>query len=385
MTHTLSSFDVAAGRPGPVAGDPIRIEPVPPLRLLRAKKAYTTRFLADRLDRSPDGFSLREGPGVAPQAGDIVLAKVAGIGQHPKLESPVSRRQALFIGDEILVPYGNRYAADQFLAQVPPSLDPCHLVAAGGVAGLVIAQHAAMGTATRITPVGLLADDSGVVNLRQLAPQQLDPTATTTPRDAAPVQRPPVIAVLGTSMNSGKSTALSCLARGLTEAGLAVAAGKATGTGSGNDPGMYVDAGAAKVMDFTDFGFPTTFGLDYASIQAVFSGLVAELSDPATDVVLIEIADGVYQGETHRLLSDPLFRDAVDAVVFTAADALGATAGLQVLRAAGIPIAAVSGVLTSSPIAAQEASAAVNVPVVQTVSLCEPSVAVTLLPQAADG
>jgi hypothetical protein len=248
----------------------------------------------------------------------------------------------------------------------------------------VIAQHAAMGTATRITPVGLLADESGVVNLRQLAPHRLDPATAATAPDTAPVRRPPVIAVLGTSMNSGKSTALSCLARGLTEAGLAVSAGKATGTGSGNDPGMYVDAGAAKVMDFTDFGVPTTFGLDYPSIQAVFSGLVAELTEPATDVVLVEIADGVYQGETHRLLSDPLFREAVDAVVFTAGDALGASAGLQVLRAAGMPVAAVSGVLTSSPIAVQEASAAVDVPVVQTVSLCEPSVAVTLLPQPAD-
>jgi len=312
-----------------------------------------------------------------------VLAKIARIGQHPKLESPVSRRQALFVGDEILVPYGNRYAADQFLAKVPGSLEPCQLIAGGGVAGLVVAQHAAMGQATQIAPVGLLADDAGVLNLSRLAPYRPDPAAAEAAREAGPSQRPPVIAVLGTSMNSGKSTALSCLVRGLSAAGMTVSAGKATGTGSGNDPGMYVDAGAAKVMDFTDFGAPTTFGLDYGSIQAVFSGLVAALTDPATNVVLIEIADGVYQGETSRLLADPLFRAVVDGVVFTAADALGATAGLQVLRAADIPVAAVSGVLTSSPLAVREASEAVDIPVLETASLCDPSVATALLPQAA--
>ncbi len=384
VTHTTSTYNVDADRVGTEPKRLVRLKPVPPLRLLRAKKAYTTRFLADRLSRSPEGFSLKEGAGVVPEAGDIVLAKVARIGQHPKLESPASRRQTLFIGDEILVSYGNRYAADQFLAKVSAGLEPCQLIAGGGVAGTVVAQHAAMGQATQIAPVGLLTDEAGVLNLNRLAPLHLDPAAADAVREAAGARRPPVIAFLGTSMNSGKSTALSCLARGLTEAGLSVSAGKATGTGSGNDPGMYVDAGAAKVIDFTDFGVATTFGLDYRGIQAVFSGLVGALTEPATDVVLIEIADGVYQSETNRLLSDPLFHAVVDAVVFTAADALGATAGLQVLRAAGIPVVAVTGVLTSSPIAVQEAAAAVDLPVLETVSLCESSVAVTLLPQPAD-
>jgi hypothetical protein len=384
VTHTINTYNADADRVRTGPNELVRLKPVPPLRLLRAKKAYTTRFLADRLNRSPEGFFLKEGAGVVPEAGDIVLAKVAHIGQHAKLESPTSRRQALFLGDEILVSYGNRYAADQFLAKVSAGLEPCQLIASGGVAGTVIAQHAAMGQATQIVPVGLLSDGEGVLNLNRLAPLHLDSLAADAVREAVTTPRPPVIAFLGTSMNSGKSTALSCLARGLTEAGLTVSAGKATGTGSGNDPGMYVDAGAAKVIDFTDFGVATTFGLDYRGIQAVFSSLVAALTEPATNVVLVEIADGVYQSETNRLLSDPLFHAVVDGVVFTAADALGATAGLQVLRAAGIPVAAVSGVLTSSPIAVQEAASAVDLPVVETVALCESSVAVTLLPQAAD-
>jgi len=382
MAHTLSPVEVMAGRPGQVRSELVRMEPLLPQRLVRAKKAYTTRFLARRLENSPEGFFLPDGTGVAPDSGDVVLARVVRIGQHPRLESPASRRQALFVGDEILVAYGHRYAPDQFLAKVPPALDECQLVAAGGVASRVIAQHASMGQATQLVPVGLLADDAGVLNLSRLAPHHLDITATGTDREIASPHRPPVIAVLGTSMNSGKSTALSSLVKGLSAAGMVVSAGKATGTGSGNDTGMFVDAGADRVLDFTDFGVPTTFQLDHNRIQAVFTGLIGALTDSTTDVILVEIADGVYQGETRRLLSDPVFQAVVDQVIFTASDALGATAGLQLLRAANIRVTAISGVLTSSPLAVEEASEAVNVPILDTVSLCEPSVAVTLLPHS---
>lgn len=379
MAHILNPEDLKSGWPGQ-AGNQVHRELLMPRRLAHAKKAYTTRFLAQRLATSLDGFFLSDGA-VAPDSGDIVLARVLRIGQHTKLESPASRRQTLYVDDEILVAYGNRYAPDQFLAEVPPALNQCHLIAAGGVAGQVIAQHAAMGPATEIAPVGLLADDSGVLNLSHLSPHQLDVTRSDAPSATFRGRRPPVVAVLGTSMNSGKTTAMSCLIKGLTAAGLAVSAGKATGTGSGNDTGMFVDAGAVKVLDFTDFGVPTTFQLDHNRVRAVFTGMVNALAEPNTDVIVLEIADGVYQGETRLLLADPAFQAVVDRVIFTASDALGATAGLQVLRAADLRVAAVSGVLTSSPLAIQEASAAIDLPVLGTRSLCAPQAAVGLLPR----
>jgi hypothetical protein len=352
------------------------LEPVPPPRLQKAKKAYTTRFLADRLEQDgAAGYSLRRGAGVVPQSGDVVLARIVELGKHTKLESPASRRQALFVGDEILVAYGNRYAPDQFLAEVPLNLDPCHLVAGGGVAGQVLARHARIEAATVIQPIGLLADREGTVNLGRLSPHRVRPVAGNISG------RPKVIAVLGTSMNSGKSTTLGSLVHGLTAAGLEVAAGKATGTGSGNDPRLFTDAGAVRVLDFTDFGYPTTFRLDYETIRATLTSMIAALADSTTDVVVIEIADGVYQGETRRLLADPVFQTVVDHVVFSAADALGATAGIQVLRGAGVSVAAVSGLLTASPLAAAEAAEVLDVPVLNTYSLCEPETALGLLPR----
>ena len=215
-------------------------------------------------------------------------------------------------------------------------------MAGGGLAATVLEQHADIDMATRIQPIGLLARGGQVVNLADLAPH-------TVSNSSELPGRPPVIAVLGTSMNSGKSTTLACLVKGLTAAGLNVSAGKATGTGAGNDPLLFADAGASRVLDFTDFGFPTTYLLDYERVRGLLTSLIDALTGSETDVVVVEIADGVYQGETARLLADPVFHAAVDHVVFSAADALGATAGIAVLRDAGVSVPAVSGLLTASP------------------------------------
>ncbi|XNS28072.1 DUF1611 domain-containing protein [Citricoccus nitrophenolicus] len=355
----------------------------------RIQAAYTTRFVDAALAADRSAFHLATGPTVTPKAGDVVVARVSEILNHKRVETPESRKAILFPGHIIMLAYGHRYAADQFLAHVPDTLEPCHLVAAGGVAGTVTEQHANMDEPTRIEPLGLLADSSGIVNLSRFAPYALNPVpeigASEQELAAALPGRPTVIAVLGTSMNSGKSTAMATLVNGLTNAGLKVSAGKSTGTGAGNDPMIYVDGGAAKVLDFTDFGYPTTFRLDFEQVRSLTVNLVDAMAETDTDVVVVEIADGVYQGETARLLRDPLFQSVVDRVVFAAGDALGAVAGVRELQEAGLDVAAVSGVLTSSPLATAEANqvlACAGVPVIDTYELTEATVSSALLPQS---
>lgn len=349
-------------------------EAIDPVRLRRALKAYTTRFVAAAIESSADGYHLEYGADLVPRAGDVVLARVTEIGKHTRLESPVSRRQLLFPGREILVAYGDRYAPDQFLAHVPTSLEPADLVAGGGLASSVIEMHAKIDGATQIEPIGLLADRAGRVTLDRFAP--LGSTATIAKPAAGKV---PVVAVFGSSMNSGKSTVLGSIVNGFTNAGLQVAAGKSTGTGAGNDPHHFRDAGAATVLDFTDFGHATTYRLGHERIREIFVDMVDELTASGPDVVIIEVADGVYQEETRRLLEDPEFHARVDRVVFASQDALGAVAGMQVLDAAGVTTSAVSGVVTSSPLATREAGQVLGVPVIDTFELREPEIALGLL------
>ncbi|WP_222844556.1 DUF1611 domain-containing protein [Saccharomonospora sp. CUA-673] len=287
----------------------------------------------------------------------------------------MSRRQLLYVGDEILVAYGHRYAPDQFEAEVPGDLRPVNLVAAGGLAALATSKHAKVSEATAIQPLGLLADDHGVVTLGRFAERRLGGQALAPRMGPGPM----VVAVLGTSMNSGKSTTVSSLIRGLVRSGLTVSAGKVTGTGAGGDPHGFADAGAGQVLDFTDFGFASTFRLAPAQVRALLASVVTELSTPDTDVVVVEIADGLYQDETAQLLTHPVFRSVVDRVVFAADGAAGAIGGMDVLTRAGLQVAAVSGVLTSAPLAMREARSMLDVPVVETSDLTEPDVVRTVL------
>jgi hypothetical protein len=353
-----------------------------PSRVLSAKFAYTTRHVEQQVRQRPEGYHLTAGDAIRPRPGDVILAQVVEIGHHARLESPASRRAMMFPGDEIVVAYGHRYAPDQFEAEVPADLGQTHLAAAGGVAGHVTAAMLGTQPPTVLQPLGLLTHPDGkVVNLKDFAPH-----VPLSPAEIASLngdrKRTPVIAVLGTSMNAGKSTTVASLARGLTRAGQRVAAGKITGTGAGGDPGMYRDGGAATVLDFTDFGFASTYRLGHGEVRAVFASMIHELAATGADVVIVEIADGTYQLETQRLMADPLFTEYVDHVLFSAADALGAVAGLQTLRDQRIAVAAVSGRFTSAPLSVREARGTIDVPVLDAAELSEPGVAASLVPAA---
>jgi dethiobiotin synthetase len=279
----------------------------------------------------------------------------------------------------MLLAYGPRYAPDQFEAEVPPDLQPADLVAAGGLIGRMRSSHDLMQDPTQVIPIGLLADDEGVVTLDRCAPLQ----HSTSPPARWEAARPSVIAVLGTSMNSGKTTTVASIVRGLTAAGHRVAAGKATGTGAGGDSHMYADAGAERVLDFTDFGFSSTYQLDSATVTAIFTSLVDELADHEPDVIVAEIADGLLQPETSNLIVDPWFHDIVDKVVFSAGDAMGAMTGLAELRRRSLDPVAVAGLVTASPLAVRETERVVDVPVMPLVDLCTPEIAERILAPAA--
>ena len=347
--------------------------------LARAKAAYTTRFVdALRVSRGSEGFSLLAGDGIVPRSGDVVLAAVGEIGQHQRLELTTGRRSELFPGDKILLAYGPRYAPDQFEAEVPPDLQPADLVAAGGLIGRMLSSHDWMQDPTQVIPHGLLADAEGVVTLGRCAPLQ----PSTSPPARWQAVRPSVIAALGTSMNSGKSTTVASIVRGLTAAGYRVATGKVTGTGAGGDAYMFEDAGATRVLDFTDFGFSSTYLLDSATVTALFTSLVDELAGDEPDVIVVEIADGLLQPETSNLIVDPWFHEIVDTVVFSAGDAMGAMTGLAELRRRSLDVVAVAGLLTASPLAVRETERVVDVPVVPLIDLCTPEIAEQILAPA---
>jgi hypothetical protein len=338
-------------------------------RLRAAKRAFVTRRV------SADALRGLITSG-APAPGDLVLARVERIFQHRCIELPDGRRAQLHVGDEVLVAYGNRYAPDQFEAVVPADLGPTHLVASGGIAAALIAKHDDAKTPTELCPVGLVAGPDGArINLASWSlPPLPEPE-----REAAP----PVLVVVGTSMNAGKTFMVTQLAKGLARAGYLVGAVKITGTGSGHDLWSWVDAGAARVCDFTDAGLATTSGVGLDALRRVCSTLFGHLA--GADVILVEVADGLLQRETAALLAAPWFRERVDGYFFAAPNALSAIGGIAALEGIGVRPLGVGGLLTRSPLAVREAQSRIDLPILPAEQLCEPERAAAFAGLAAAG
>ncbi len=65
----------------------------------------------------------------------------------------------------------------------------------------------------------------------------------------------------------------------------------------------------------------------------------------------------------------------MDGIIFAAKEAMGGKAGVEWLRKLGIPVLALSGALTSSPLAIREAREAIQIPVVTPEALSSPTIA----------
>jgi len=339
------------------------INSIKPERIQTAKSAYTTR-LVDKTTIA----TLLTGDWT-PSPGDLVLARVERIGHHKRIELAHGRRAHLFIGDEIIVSYGHRYAPDQFESEVPNDLSPCHLVAGGGIASNCLARHSKTRVPTRIQPIGLLGDANG---------KPINMADWTIPNFNLKRPRPFVITVVGTSMNAGKTTTAARLIKGLSQSGMKVGAAKLTGTGAGCDRWLMIDSGAQEVVDFTDAGFASTYLATLPELEKIQAHLMGHLHSKGAEVIVLEVADGLFQQETAMLLESPKFKSNVDAIIFAAGDAMGAHGGAEWLRHKNLPIVAIAGCVTSSPLAAREAQKVSKLPVLNLEELSSPEIAVQM-------
>lgn len=308
---------------------------------------------------------------VRPRSGDVALARIAQLGNHRRIEHVTGRRGTLHVGDEVIVAYADRYATDQYESYVPRSLGRAHLVASGGIASRVHTRSAAVRAATEIVPLGIIGDGRGrPLNVRDFALPRLDPKR---------VARPRTIAVFGTAMNAGKTTTLRHLLHGLAKAGARPGAAKVTGTGSGNDYWVMLDAGAHRMLDFTDAGLASSFNHRIDVLEDAAEQLVAHLALAGSGVVLLEIADGVLQQENQHLIRSPRLHALIDVVIFAASDAMGAVHGVQTLQQHGFAVAAIAGTLTRSPLAIREAQTALGLPVLGLAEIADPRIAAPML------
>lgn len=293
------------------------------------------------------------------KAGDVLICEITSVNQHKKIQQADGRYVVSYPGDIVVLCLGDRYAPDQFMGRAEVNFDTMDLLAGGGVAGKMEAKHAKMAQPTQLRPLGMLIRQGGdVININDYALEQ-----TTIPDHVT------VLGVFGASMNAGKTTAAVSLAHGLAKAGYNVAGVKATGTGAFGDFNAFRDAGI-PVSDFTDAGMPTTFRMPLERIEDGFETLVGQAAANGAEIVVVEIADGVFQRETAQILKGSRILDRLDGVLFAAPDALGAVGGVTVLARYGVRPFALSGMVSLSALGTAEAETETNLPVITRDDLC---------------
>lgn len=292
------------------------------------------------------------------KAGDLAVFEVLELGKHVTAQMSDGKIRNIFPGDLIVATFADRYATSQFEGYVPTAFTPIfHILGAGGVIGIVKSKNYLLKDIepTTVKLIGYCCDSNNqVINTKFYNKKRASFRGEHNMK---------IILSVGSTMDSGKTTTAAFVARGLSMADYKVGFVKLTGTCFTKDREFVLDCGASIVADFSDLGFPSTFMCSKDDILDIYQSLLDDLSGENLDYLVVEIADGLLQRETHFLLNDTSFMKTIHKVVFSCGDSLSAYYGVQLLKEWGIQVSAVSGIFTMSPLLIQEVQSNLHVPV----------------------
>jgi hypothetical protein len=282
-----------------------------------------------------------------PRVGDVALVEVGTIGQHTRMTTADGHKVRLYPDDVLAGVFGNRYATDAFEGEVQTS-DELHLLTDAGMIGTVRSRHKDTSRPTTLRFLGYLADEAGErLNLKALRFRAVI--------DKSGLKN--ILLVVGTAMNSGKTTTAAKLVKALLRRGVRVAACKLTGSVCQRDRGEFSATGANFARDFSDYGFPSTYLATQEELFALFETMLADAAPAHPDITVLEIADGILQRETELLLGHDAVRRRVGGVLLTAPCSASALFGVARVEGQGHAVVAVSGRITNSPLFIREFAA----------------------------
>jgi hypothetical protein len=288
-----------------------------------------------------------------PRPGDVALVRVDRIGHHHLLETGSDRRLRVYKGDRLMCVFGDRYATDVYEGRVH-DVAKLHLLTGSGLVGTVVARHRDIGHPTALSFLGYLADRNGEkINLKA----RLFRSAPLTP------QPTDVILVVGTGMSTGKTTVTRKVLQALAARGVRAGGCKLTGTASPRDLCEYRATGAVHATDFSDYGFPSTYGATVAELVRLFECMVAACAEKGARIVVMEIADGILQRETAMVLECRELRSRIRGLLLAAGCSSSALFAADSLEKSGLPVWAVSGLITNAPLFVKEFAGRSSIPV----------------------
>jgi len=298
------------------------------------------------------------------EEGVVVAVRVLGDkSAYNQLELPSGRMAQVKRGDVIAGALGHRSALFGYSGHLPRRLAPgdtVNLLNLGGVLGICDSVNPDLGPPFECEVLGAvlhfpyLGERIGVAarigagvgpggGTGAVGAAALDPAAPL--RTGEPPV--PVVALVGSCMNSGKTAAACALVRHFSHGGLVVDALKATGVSLRRDVLAMEDAGARTTALFTDLGVVATTP---ANAPGVTRTLITRLAAGRPRVIVAELGDGLLGAYgVAAILADREIRAAFTAVVLAANDPVAAWGGVRLLADDfGIRPAAVTGPATDN-------------------------------------
>jgi hypothetical protein len=283
------------------------------------------------------------------RAGSVVAVRVLTDKEtYNTLEDAHGRMVRLHRGDLLVGALGVRSALHGYAGEVPETVgvgSRLALLNLGGIMGECRSWHPSVGPPFEVEVLGqvMLFPHFGH---RAGVPADLTLRAFTAEGE---YPQAPVIYIVGSSMDSGKTTFACALIRTLASQGLRVSGVKTTGVSLLRDTLAMQDHGAGWTCDFTDAGLASTrSGTAVSAARRIFH----ELAHQKQDVIVVETGDGLL-GEygVREILDDPTLLSLGVATVFCAQDPVGAWGGVRLLAERwGIQVALVSGPVTDNEV-----------------------------------
>jgi hypothetical protein len=292
---------------------------------------------------------LRVGDDIPASEGGVVAVRVLNAkSTYNQLELVSGRISTIKPGDVCALALGHRKALFGYSGVMPAAVRPgdrLNILNTGGVCGLVDSVNPDFGEPFVCEVLGqvlhfpYLGERIGVPAHISLGALPFS--------DHLDVAGVPVVAVVGSSMNAGKTAAACALVQSFTHHGLRVAAAKTTGVSLRRDILAMEDSGARKTLIFTDFGVVTS---SRETAPRAARSILTRLAEDRPDVIVLELGDGLLGlYGVDAILDDTELRATFGAVVLAASDPVAAWGGVRILAERhGLAAAVVTGPATDN-------------------------------------
>lgn len=329
----------------------------------------TTRIRLDRIASSTRNAALAHevivGDQIAAAEGYVLAVRLlTDKSTYNEVEDVTGRMVSLRAGDVLAGTLGTRRALRGYAGEVPEAIavgDTIEVLNLGGILGRCTSINPDIGPPFQAEVLGAVLSFPALGD-RVGRPAHIGDRAVP-PADELACDIP-IVFVVGTCMNSGKTVAATELVRGLARGGLRVAALKLTGVSLMRDALSMRDAGAIEALTFNDAGAASTrAGMTVPVARGLLNRLAAPLG-PRPDVIVAELGDGIL-GEygVQDILRAPDLSALGAAFIMAAPDPVACWGANELMtHDFGLPITLITGPATDNAVGRDYITGALGLP-----------------------